>query len=107
MDSLYTINVASVSSESNSDNYSSTLSSNSSYEDNSAQKEEKMNVCRTCKGTGIQVCTLCGGTGVNNMGIECGCIRAYKMEIAAGHTPSHSPLEWTCLACKGTGESRY
>lgn len=85
----------------------SSSSSSSSYEDNSSQQQVKKKECRYCKGTGTQVCNLCGGTGVNNMGIECGCIRTYKMEIMAGHTPSHEPLSWTCTFCKGTGESKY
>ncbi len=82
-------------------------SSSSSYEDNSTQQQVKKKECRYCNGTGTQICNLCGGTGVNNMGIECGCIRTYKMEILAGHTPSHEPLSWTCTFCKGTGESKY
>jgi hypothetical protein len=73
------------------------------YDINTAQEREN-NVCPTCHGTGTQVCNLCGGRGVNNMGMECGCIRTYNMEIAAGHTPSHPPLQWTCVSCRGTGE---
>lgn len=80
------------------------LTSMSRFYDLNTVKERENNVCPTCHGTGTQVCSLCGGTGVNNMGIECGCIRTYNMEIAAGHTPSHPPLQWTCPSCRGTGE---
>jgi uncharacterized protein (TIGR02145 family) len=80
------------------------LTSISRFYDINSVRERDDNICPTCHGTGIQVCNLCGGTGVNNMGIECGCVRTYKMEIAAGHTPSHPPLQWTCPACGGTGK---
>jgi len=91
-----------------SSSYTSSSSISSPYEDNSIQQQtEKKKACKYCKGTGIKVCNLCGGTGVNNMGIECGCIRTYNMELAAGHTPSHEPLRWTCTFCGGTGESKY
>ena len=68
------------------------------------QAKEK-GICPTCNGTGTQICPLCGGTGVTNMGegFECSCVRAYKTELAAGHTPSHPPLKWTCTRCGGTG----
>jgi uncharacterized protein (TIGR02145 family) len=80
------------------------LTSISRFYDINTVQERENNVCPTCHGTGTQVCNLCGGTGVNNMGMECGCIRTYNMEIAAGHTPGHPPLQWTCPSCRGTGE---
>mgnify|MGYP006284028831 CR=1 FL=1 len=61
-------------------------------------------VCPRCNGTGVEVCPLCNGTGVTDMGIECNCVRTYKMEMAAGHTPGHPPKRWTCTRCGGTGE---
>ena len=79
------------------------LTSISRFYDINTAKERDNNVCPTCHGTGVQVCNLCGGTGVNNMGMECGCIRAYNVEIAAGHTPSHPPRQWTCTSCRGSG----
>jgi uncharacterized protein (TIGR02145 family) len=81
----------------------SLTSINRFYDINSVSEREN-NICPTCHGTGVQVCNLCGGTGRNNMGIECGCIRTYNAEIAAGNIPSHPPLKWTCPSCGGTGK---
>jgi uncharacterized protein (TIGR02145 family) len=83
------------------------LTSINRFIDINSIKEKDNNVCPTCHGTGIIICSLCGGSGVNNMGIECLCIRTYKMEIAAGHAPSHEPLRWTCTSCGGTGKLKY
>jgi len=80
------------------------LTSTNRFVDINSINKRKNNICTSCNGTGIQTCKLCGGTGVSNMGIECNCIRTYKMELAAGHTPSHKPLKWTCISCKGTGK---
>lgn len=80
------------------------LTSMDRFLDLNSIEQRKNGVCPTCNGTGIQICNLCGGTGVNNMGMECGCIRTYNMEKAAGHTPSHRPLKWTCIACNGSGK---
>jgi len=80
------------------------LTSMNRFIDINSMMERENDICPTCHGTGEIICPLCGGTGVNNMGIECGCIRTYNMEKAAGHTPSHPPLRWTCPACGGSGK---
>ena len=81
----------------------------SSRSNNSSSTEQgnSQMVCNRCKGTGIEICTLCGGTGENNLGMTCGCVTMYSNMIQLGHVPDHSPLQWTCTKCKGTGYSKY
>jgi len=80
------------------------LTSMSRFIDINSIKQKNEGICPTCNGTGTEICPLCGGTGVTNMGkgIECNCVRTYKIELEAGHV-THKPLKWTCLACDGTG----
>lgn len=80
------------------------LTSMDRFIDLNSMNQKNNGVCPTCNGSGIQVCPLCGGTGVNNMGIECSCVRTYKTEIASGHNPNHPPKQWTCPSCSGTGK---
>ena len=75
----------------------------SSNNDDSQVRVKERKVCDRCNGTGIEVCKLCGGTGVTNIGTTCTCITTYQFEIQMGHTPSYTPLRWTCRKCKGTG----
>lgn len=62
-------------------------------------RDKESGICPNCNGTGI--CPMCGGTGKIEHGIECMCVRTYKIEVASGNTPQTVPYK--CPRCKGTG----
>ena len=61
--------------------------------------------CNRCKGTGIIACGMCGGNGVNDMGMECGCLRYNNVMRQMGKEtdPNQGPYR-NCDNCKGTGK---
>jgi hypothetical protein len=78
------------------------------FENVSTQKElnkqKKDSKCSKCNGTGTVVCTMCNGTGINNMGVDCGCLRYnHVMEQMGKPTDPYQGSIHKCIRCKGTG----